>query len=126
MKKRNLVFLAILYCSCNTSIKNLTNLYDKQLSGTFADFAAPSKLIFYQNSTFEYKNFHSPILSYTKGFWRLNPDKKSLVLKSIYIPNQNIGKFPIDTLYLKFDSVIVKIKSKTTVEMKKELFSIQQ
>lgn len=122
--KKYILVVAVICSSCNTT-KKLSKLYDKELTGRFAHLCRTNKIVINKDSTFVYQGGCS-IVEYTKGFWRLSSDKKGIILTSILLPDNNKPNQPIDTIYLKFDSLLVKIKSKTTVEMKKELFNVSQ
>jgi hypothetical protein len=124
MKKNLIIFLAITLTSCNNTVKKLSNLYGKELSTPPPHFGASNKLTINKDSTFEYKDGSYPAVGYAKGYWRLNADKSGIILKTINEDNHDIGKPILDTIFLSLNGRLVKIKNKTTVEMRGELFRV--
>gem|GEM_PF-4519206 len=80
------------------------------------------RLYIYSDSTFEY-NQSGPLLFYTKGKWLVS-SKNSIMLVSnnVTYPKE---KPIVDTFFLSFDSVIVKIKDKDKVEMDNMIFKLR-
>ena len=113
--------MAVLTClSCSNGIKRLTNLYEKKLSAPRGHLFSGSELFMYGDSTFEYRE-GGPALKYSRGRWKLNADKCSITLKSArhYKGSRQL----LDTVFLQFDSTIVRIKRTKTVELNNQLFT---
>ena len=106
------------FCGCNSGIKKLPNIYGKKLSTPQGHLFSPRQLYIYGDSTFQYTE-GGPALKYTKGKW-IKVDKSRIALKSINQIRQE--KELRDTVFLDFDSMVVRIRGKNKVEMNNQLF----
>lgn len=116
------LIVMLIFSSCTIGVKRLSNLFGKKLSTPQGHLFSSSQLVIYSDSTFEYTE-GGPALKYSKGKWIINGDKKSITLISL---NQHyvINKHLVDTVFLNFDSINVKIKRKNKVVMNSKVFSL--
>src|SRR5436190_21408938 len=94
-----LVLIGAMFCSCNNTVKKLTNMFGKELSAPQGHLFSPSKLVINKDSSFEYKE-GGPVLKYSKGTWVLV--KSNVILKSSKELRQ-VNKQLVDTVFLNLD-----------------------